>query len=481
MTTRTTLATLVCSFALISAGAAQTSPAPQQPGPHEAMQHSHEQASQQNHGMGQPGDAVDLLREAQSRPPLPLSRIQQLALANNPSLKQASQIVARSAGQARQAGLFPNPSIGYEGGEIRGGSFGGGEQGAFVQQTFPLGGKLGLRRRVFEERRKEDEIGVSEQQYRVLSDAGQHFYSALASQELVRVRRDLLNIALDAVQTANQLANVGQADAPDVLQSEVEAEQAKVDYNTAQLAFLQEFRSLAALVGQPDLPLSFLEGDLEEPPAIDQSQILQTVLRESPAVKRAQQGVVRAEAAVRSARREPAPDLQIRAGLQQNLEQLNDIGRKPVGVQGFATAGITLPIFNRNQGNIRAAEADLDLAREEVTRVQLSLRWAIQPLLQRYLSEGVQAARYRTEMIPRATRAYQLYLTKYRQMASAYPQVIVSQRTLFQLRVAYVQSLERLWMSAIRLQNYTLTGGLDAPAGSGPAATTSNAAAGVQE
>ena len=42
-------------------------------------------------------------------------------------------------------------------------------------------------------------------------------------------------------------------------------------------------------------------------------------------------------------------------------------------------------------------------------------------------------------MIPRAQRAYQLYLEKYRSMASAYPQVIVSQRTLFQLRVAYVR------------------------------------------
>jgi cobalt-zinc-cadmium efflux system outer membrane protein len=49
-------------------------------------------------------------------------------------------------------------------------------------------------------------------------------------------------------------------------------------------------------------------------------------------------------------------------------------------------------------------------------------------------------------------------------MASAYPQVIVSQRTLFQLRVAYVQVLADLWRRAIALQNYTLTDGLSTPA-----------------
>ena len=66
-------------------------------------------------------------------------------------------------------------------------------------------------------------------------------------------------------------------------------------------------------------------------------------------------------------------------------------------------------------------------------------------------------------MIPRATRAYQLYLTKYQQMGAAYPQVLVSQRTLFQLQVGYIRALENVWMNAIALENYTLTSGLSAP------------------
>ena len=50
----------------------------------------------------------------------------------------------------------------------------------------------------------------------------------------------------DAAQTARQLANVGQADAPDVLQSEVEQEQAALDTLSAERHYIAAFHQLAA-------------------------------------------------------------------------------------------------------------------------------------------------------------------------------------------------------------------------------------------
>ncbi|MGH9439975.1 MAG: TolC family protein, partial [Terriglobia bacterium] len=297
--------------------------------------------------------APELLNDAAKRPPMHLKDFEDLALANNPTLKQANDLVRRSEAQARQAGLYPNPALGYTGEEIRGGSFGGGEQGAFVQQTIVLGGKLGLRKRVFQEQQREDETGVTEQRYRLLSDVDQRFYSALAAQEIVKLRKTLLKITLDAMQTAHQLANVGQADEPDVLQAEVEADQAKIDYATAQMNYIQAFNTLAATAGKPDLPVSPLEGNLNNWPELNPQQTIETILRDSPAVKRAQEAVARAEAQLRSAGREAIPDLQLRAGIQQDNEVLNEasIQRTPAGVVGFASVGANIPIFNRNQGN----------------------------------------------------------------------------------------------------------------------------------
>ena len=49
------------------------------------------------------------------------------------------------------------------------------------------------------------------------------------------------------------------------------------------------------------------------------------------------------------------------------------------------------------------------------------------------------------------------------ELAQAYPQVIVSQRTLFELEVNYIDSLDRIWQNAIALENFTLQGGLEKP------------------
>ena len=396
----------------------------------------------------------ELLREVAKRQPMQLKEFEALAMANNPTLKQANELVRRSAAQARQVGLYPNPSVGYEGSEIRGGSFGGGEQGAFVQQTIVLGGKLGLRKRVFQEQQREDQAGVSEQRYRLLSDVDQRFYSALAAQEIVALRRNLLSIALDAMETAHQLANVGQADVPDVLQAEVEADQAKVDYVTAQMNYIRAFETLAATAGKPDLLVSPLEGNLTHWPKIQPGQIIESILRNSPAVKRAEDAVVQAQAKIRSARREAIPDLQLRAGIQQDNEALNEasLRQMPVGVVSFASVGVNIPIFNRNQGNVAAARTELNRAWEEVTRVQLSLQRDAEPLLQSYLAEEVQANQYKSTMLPEAMRSYLLYLDKYRQMGAAYPEVLISQKTWFQLQVSYIQTLDHLWENAISRQ-----------------------------
>ena len=415
------------------------------------------------------------LNESAKRPPTTLKDFEDLALANSPTLKQANDLVRRSAAQARQVGLYPNPSVGYEGSEIRGGSFGGGENGAFVQQTIVLGGKLRLRRRAFEEEQHENEAGLSIQRYRLLGDVDQRFYSALAAQELVRVRGELLNIARDATETAHQLANTGQADMPDVLQAEVEAEQADVDYTTAQTRYIRAFQTLAATAGKPNLPVSPLQGDLTHWPEIN-PQIIETDVQDSPSVKRAQEAVARAEAQLRSARREVIPNLLLQAGVQQDNEALNEAATRlrPVGVIGLASLGVTLPIFNRNQGNVAAASAELAGARDEVTRVQLSLRRTADRLFRTYLADENEAKQYNLEIIPIATRAYRLYLDDYRHMAAAYPEVLIAQRTLFQLQVGYVQALDQLWQNAIALENFGLSDGLKAPTAAGTSSTSLN-------
>ncbi len=404
----------------------------------------------------------DLLEGAKAAPERSLDDFEALALKHNPTLKQAEAIAQVSAGLARQVGLWPNPSVGYQGEQIRGGAFGGGEQGGFVQQDIVLGGKLGLRRNVFEQQKQENEIGIQEQQLSVRGAVQVQFYSALARFRIVEVQRRLLDVANDAAATAHQLANVGQADAPDVLQAEVESGQAKLEFVKAQRQYIQSYEELAAVSGEPEIPLALLKGDLDHPPAIDTDRYLDELQQNSPTLKRARQSALLAGAELARDKREAIPDLSLRAGVQQNQELLEPSMHR-VGVQSFATAGIQIPVFNRNQGNVQSSKAQVDRAREEVERIRIQLLQTAQPLLQQYLIERLEEEQYRTELIPRAKRAYELYLQKYRNMAAAYPEVIVSQRILFQLEDSYSRTLGELWTITVQLQNYLLADGTSAP------------------
>lgn len=414
---------------------------------------------------------ADLLEGARKGTPMNLQAFEQLALQKNPTMKQAQLLASQSSALAHQAGLWPNPTVGYSGEEMRGGSSRGGQQGGFIQQNIVLGRKLRLRQSVFEEQRKADEFAIQEQKLNVLGAVRVQFYEALAAQRTVEVRARLLKLASDAAETAHQLANVGQADAPDILQTEVEAEQAKLDFARAQREYIQAFHSLAVVSGQPGLALTLLEGELENPPEIDIEHWLEMAIQQSPRISRANQEARRAEAVLARDKREAVPDLTLRAGVQQNRE-ISPETMRPVGAQGFASASVQIPLFNRNQGNVEAARLDLERARQEVERLKLNLAQSAQPLLQRYATEKLEAERYRTQLIPRAQRAYELYLQKYRNMAAAYPEVIISQRTFFQLQENYARALGDLWSSAVQLQNYLYADGLSAPRGSGTTSPT---------
>jgi len=397
---------------------------------------------------------------------LTLGELEQMALSNNPTLAQAAAEIRAATGRKLQSGLYPNPTVGYQGEQIRGGSQGGGEQGFFVSQDIVLGGKLGLNRRVLEQETKQAEAEAEEQRLRVVNGVRMFYYQALAAQEMVDLRHKLSKLAEDAVQTSHQLGNVGQADQPDVLQAEVEGEQAELAVVAAEQNQVRAWRALAATVGKPQMPLTHLAGSLEDLPEDSPDQWLQAILQESPAVKIAALGVVKAEALLARAKREPIPDLQLRGGLQQNRE-LDATTNRPIGLQGFAEVGVQIPIFNRNQGNVQASRAGVERAQREVQRVQLVLRERAATLLQNYVTSRSTVERYRNHMIPRARKAYELYLKSYGGMAAAYPQVLISQRTLFQLQTDYIAALENLWGNSIALKGFLLTDGLEAPSRAG--------------
>ena len=392
-----------------------------------------------------------------------LDQLERTALAANPTLAEAESEVRAAQGRRLQAGLYPNPRVGFEGEELRGGAYGGGEKGFFVAQPLITAGKLGLNRKIVDQ-----EIQISRQQaeaqrFRILNAVRIAYARLLAAQEMVETRKDLVEIAKNTLKVAQQLHNIGQADDTEVLQAEIEDQQAEIGVVTEENTLRRLWTGLLAVMGNPGVPAGGVAGGLDaELPQLSEERALDSILKDSPAVKIAQAGVAGAEATLKRARVETIPDIELKGGLQQNSESL---GRGNVGLQGFAEIGVELHIFDRNQGNVQAARAEVERARHELQRVDLALRNQTSGMYRDYQNAKVVADRYGTEILPRARKAYELMLQRYGLTLVSFTSVLNLQRILFRLETDYITALENLKINAVLLDGFLLSGGLDVPYG----------------
>src|SRR5262244_2377436 len=90
------------------------------------------------------------LSNSVSGPTLTLADLERIAMQNNPTLLQAEANVRASRGRAKQAGMLPNPVVGYDGQELAFKYFRvKSEHFGFIEQTLPLGGKLAKSRAIY--------------------------------------------------------------------------------------------------------------------------------------------------------------------------------------------------------------------------------------------------------------------------------------------------------------------------------------------
>jgi cobalt-zinc-cadmium efflux system outer membrane protein len=430
--------------------------------PQDHSQHGGQQMDHSKHTA--PQGRQPLTRRPEDRPVEPtgpvlnLADLEATALGNSPLVARAEAAVAAAEGRARQAGLWPNPVAGYEGEEIRTGEpLRGGQHGFFVEQTIVLGGKLGKRRDVFLQEVKQAEAVREATGVMVRNQVRLAYFAALAEQRRVEFLERMRALVEEAIVTSDGLYNVGQADRPDVLQIEIEGRQAELSLLQSRSRLDRARRQLGIVVGEPGVASGQLSGDLEDALPRIEAAVLAEILERSPQVAATRLGVERARANIRSQRAERVPDLYVRGGGQYNRER-NEILGGAIGWQATAEVGVDIPIFNRNQGGIAAAEAELRAAEAEARQLELELRGRFETAYTAYVNALRVADVYREEIIPKADEAYRLYLARYQEMTAAYPQVLIARRTWLQVNLDYIDTLEALYRAALPLQGFLLGG-----------------------
>ena len=450
---------ILFTVALASTGVTRAQD-PSMPGMQMPYQHTH--ASAQSNHIEFPQLGRD---QANAKTPLfTLENALQAAKQNNPTFRQAEAGVKAAHARAQQAGLYLNPIVGYAGDEIRGGEIHGGKQGFFVEQTIVTGGKLARAREVMNKDVKLAEAEAEEQKVRVETAIKMAFYRVLAAQEMADSRADLARISNDILLSEQRLHNTGQADDTEVLTAEVEAHRMRLFARMKENTLREEWRSLSAVMGQPDLPLQTVAGDLEKGwPVLDELSAVENIATQSPAIRIAAAAGEHAEAELARAQHEKIPDITARAGLEYNHELLSGVPLA-TGWQANAELGVELPLFNRNQGNISAARADIARAQAEKDRVALTLRERAASVADQYANARLMAEQYRDAILPLAKKSYTLMYDRYGEMLASLPRVLESKRKLFELQGEYISALEGVWTTGLALQGFLLTDGLEAPA-----------------
>jgi cobalt-zinc-cadmium efflux system outer membrane protein len=383
-----------------------------------------------------------------------IGEFESLGLQNNPTLARAQARVRAAQGNWTQVGLYPNPVAAYVGEEI--GNIGrAGQQGGMVGQTFILGGKLRLNRAVASHEIAMARQQLAAQQYRVLTDVRIGFFNVLVAQRRVEVARQLVTIGEEGVRAAEALLRAQEASRADLLQARVELGSTTIVLSNAQNRHAAAWRALVAVVGVPDLAPSTVVGDLTQPASdLDWYEVLERVLAASPELAAAQANVERARCALARAQVQWVPDVDAQAGVRH----LNGNGYDAANV----VLAIPLPLFDRNQGGIVAAQGQLVAAQRDVERIELNLQQRLAEAFRRYASARDQVSSYQQTILPNAKASLQLVTEGYQKGEFDYVNLLTAQRTYFRNNLAYLESLRSLKIAAAEIEGLLLTGGLQA-------------------
>jgi len=386
---------------------------------------------------------------------LTLGAIEQMALANNPAIAQSEAKVRALRGKWVQVGLPPNPTAGYTAGEI-GNDGAAGQQGLFVGQTYITGKKLQRNRAVVAAEISQAEQELAAMRRRVQTDVQRGYYEALLAQRRVELTSELVRITDEAVQSSESLVEAEEIPLAGLLQTEVQYQNALVLLQTAKNGLSRAWRSLSALIGGPELPMQSLAGDISDlPVSLEWQEQLARLQTESPEVATAIANVERARRALNRACVEAVPDISTQVSVQYD----DSTGDTITGVQ----VGMPIPLWNKNQGGIRQAQAEVTQAVRNVDRVELDLNNRLALVFQQYADAQVTAEAYRSNILPRSLRTFNLVQKGYQQGEVGYLDLLAAQQTFSQTNLTYLDAVGNLWESYVRIQGLLLDESLSTP------------------
>ena len=369
---------------------------------------------------------------------LTLERATALAVANSPLIGQARARVDQAQGLAIQAGLYPNP-IQNSGNPVQLGGNNGLYSVGFSQEIVRAG-KIELNRSAAEQALRQAELEFIRQQFEVITSVRQEFFRLLAAQQKVRTLQELQAIAKRSEETSIRLLKHEQGTRIDVLQLRVELRRVEVQLRGA-IQCAGSAQQLAALIGLPNLAIEGVIGDLSlKLSNFNDLQIRNDLLARSSLVESARVDIARTQFLLRRAEVEPIPNLTVNSGYQYAT----------AGTHSQALVGLyfVMPIWDRNQGNIRAATANVRSSVAQLSAVQNAILRQVAAALAAYRAAEITVESYENGILPDARETLGLVQRGYEAQQFDYLRILQAQRSMVETNVEYINALQERLVAA---------------------------------
>jgi cobalt-zinc-cadmium efflux system outer membrane protein len=374
--------------------------------------------------------AAICMAPAWAQPPLSLADALERARQNNPELRALALQASAADAAGSQAALPPNPSLEYlrEGRASQGGS-------STVQLSIPLepGGKRAARLQAARAGSRAAALDLAIGRARLEADVAAAYHQAYLAQEQVALAAQVSEAGRRASDAAARRVLAGRVSPVEEARARVAEANWRIEGVSAQRELDEARIRLASLLGVPVDDLAPLSA-----PASPDSAALPpaAVIELAPAIERAVAEVEAGDAAVCLERAQRMPDVALVVGSKRSEGPERDRLR-----QTIVGLSVPLPLFNRNQGAILAAERRAEKARAELEATRKRVRTETLQAHARMRAALHQERLVREDVLPGARYAADAAMKGFEAGKFSYVEVLDAQRTWVQAQAQQLRAI----------------------------------------
>lgn len=380
--------------------------------------------------------------------PLSLEHAWALTLLHSPALKAYSYDIRAAEARQIQAALRPNPTLDIEvedfggSGELSG--FDAAETTVFVSQPLELGHKREKRMQTAAIDRQLAGIDYEVRRREVRAGLAGAFTDLLAAQEKSRLYAEMADIAAQSLQAVQRRVAGGKDSPVEETRAAVEQSRMQVRYEQARRELETARRRLASFWAAEPPRFTEAAGELDRVEALPDAATLRGLLEQTPQWTRWETEIDRRRSVLRQEEAQATPDIAVGAG----VKRFNEIDETAL-VVGLS---IPLPLFDRNQGNRREAAVNVAKTFAEQDAAQLELLRELDRLTTELTGGRLKIESLQNTALPGAQEVLEASRRAYAEGKVDYLSVLDAQRTLFEARSDYVDSLAGWHRARVELE-----------------------------